>query len=167
MSSKPSLKRRHFAVLLSCMLGAGCVSVPSPQSSPASSSQAVRITDGSGASVLRTGYRWSKAGPNDQIVIPPERFLIAGVDDEPLDREGRMLTLPAGVHSFDVVATGGPFRGSGQIKARLITGADYQLTGFLDNRGGAAFIVWLEDSLTHQPASARVRLTMSRTGSIN
>ena len=167
MPSKPSLIRHCFAALLSCMLVAGCVSAPPPQSSPTPSSQAVRLADGSGASVLRTGYRWSKAGPNDQIVIPPERFMIAGVDDEPLDKEGRMLTLPAGVHSFDVVATGGPFRGTGQIKARLITGADYQLTGFLDNRGGAAFIVWLEDSLTRQPASARVRLTMSRTGSIN
>ena len=167
MPSKPSLKRHRFAALLSCMLVAGCVSAPPPQSSPAPSSQAVRIADGPSASVFRTGYRWAKAGPNDQIVIPPERFLIAGVDDEPLDKEGRMLTLSAGVHTFDVVATGGPFRGTGQIKARLITGADYQLTGFLDNRGGAAFIVWLEDTLTRQPASARVRLTMSRTGSIN
>lgn len=93
--------------------------------------------------------------------------MITGVDDAPLDRDGRMLALSSGVHQFDVVATGGPFRGTGQIKARLYAGADYQLTGFLDNRGSAAFIVWLEDTLTHQPASPRQKLTMTRHGSIN
>ena len=113
------------------------------------------------------GYRWAKAGTGDQFVIPPERFMIIGADGVTLGTEGRMLNLSAGLHSFDVVATGGPFRGSGQIKARLHPDADYQPTGFLDSHGKPAFVIWLEDTLTHQPASARQRLEMSRRGSMN
>ena len=108
------------------------------------------------------GYRWAKAGVGDQFVIPPERFMILGVDSVALGPDGRMLNLSAGSHSFEVAATGGPFRGTGEIKARLQSGADYQLTGFLDSRGKPAFILWLEDTLTHQPASSRQRLDLSR-----
>ena len=167
MFTRPPLKScLHLITVLSCLALAGCVSSANQTQHPPSP-QSGSVTDGSGASVLRTGYRWAKAGPNDQIVIPPERFVITGVDETPLDRDGRMLNVPAGFHLFDVVASGGPFRGTGQIKARLHSGADYQLTGFLDNRGSAAFIVWLEDTLTHQPASPRQRLTMSRQGGLN
>ena len=88
--------------------------------------------------------------------------MILGVDGAALGPDGRMLNLSAGSHSFEVAATGGPFRGIGEIKARLQSGADYQLTGFLDSRGKPAFILWLEDTLTHQPASSRQRLDLSR-----
>jgi len=145
---------------------AGCTSTSPPQptvSTPPIASGA----DGASAAVLRMGYRWAKAGASDQFVIPPERFMILGVDGVTLGPDGRMLTLSAGSHSFEVAATGGPFRGTGEIKARLHSGADYQLTGFLDSRGKPAFILWLEDTLTHQPASPRQRLELSRSGPLN
>jgi ABC-type uncharacterized transport system auxiliary subunit len=170
LSNTPLKTPCLLACFMSCLLLAGCVSAPpSPETASSASKSAplLSVGDPAAASVLRTGYRWAKAGASDQIVIPPERFIMTGVDEAPLDRDGRMLSLSSGVHLFDVTALGGPFRGAGQIKARLQAGADYQLTGYLDNRGSATFIVWLEDTLTHQPASARVRLTMSRTTSGN
>ena len=125
------------------------------------------VGEGSTASVLRMGYRWAKAGAHDQITIPPERFMVIGVDGTALGNDGRMLALAAGPHLFDVTATGGPFRGSGQIKARLNAGMDYQLTGFLENRGAAVFVVWLEDTLTHQRVSDKQKLNMSRISPLN
>ena len=150
--------------MCACLVGCTSTSTPPPtmQNTPL-----LTTPDGSGASVLRMGYRWAKAGTSDQIVIPPERFMIIGADSAELGKDGRMLNLGAGLHSFDVTATGGPFRGTGQIKARLQSGADYQLTGYLDNHGTPAFVVWLEDTLTHHPASARQRLGLSRFGTIN
>ena len=150
-----------LAGLFMSMSLTGCTSTSPPQ--PVTSNPSVGNTaDGPSASVLRMGYRWAKAGVGDQFVIPPERFMILGVDGAALGPDGRMLHLSAGSHSFEVAATGGPFRGTGEIKARLQSGADYQLTGFLDSRGKPAFILWLEDTLTHQPASPRQRLDLSR-----
>jgi hypothetical protein len=145
---------------------AGCTSTSPPQPT-ISPPPTISSADGASAAVLRMGYRWAKAGAGDQFVIPPERFMILGVDGVALGPDGRMLTLSAGSHSFEVAATGGPFRGTGEIKARLHSGADYQLTGFLDSRGKPAFILWLEDTLTHQPASPRQRLELSRSSALN
>ena len=157
---------RFLAGFFVCFLLVGCTST-SPTPPSIQHSNLLPAPDGSSASVLRMGYRWAKAGVSDQIVIPPERFMIMGADGVALGTDGRMLNLGSGIHSFDVTATGGPFRGTGQLKARLQSGADYQLTGFLDSHGAPAFVIWLEDTLTHQPASARQRLEMSRLGTIN
>lgn len=166
-SKRPSpFPLMHLACLFLSLYLVGCTTTSPPQTT-ASNPPIVGGADGSSAAVLRMGYRWAKAGAADQFVIPPERFMILGVDGVALGSDGRMLNLSAGPHSFEVAATGGPFRGTGVIKARLQSGADYQLTGFLDNRGKPAFIVWLEDTLTHQPAAPRQRLELSRSESLN
>ena len=166
-------KSRRRLTLLGAMLAglslSGCVSPSTPTPATPSAPQTVTQLGKSSADsvVLRMGYRWAKAGPSDQIVIPPERFMVVGVNGEALGPEGRMLTLPSGSTHLDVRAIGGPFIGDGQIQAKLQAGADYQLTGFLDSRGSPDFIVWLEDTLTHQPASPRQRLSLTRRDGSN
>ena len=113
------------------------------------------------ASVMRVGYRFKRAGEADQFMMPPERFLITAIDNVPVTSattSNVALPISAGKHSITIAASGGLLAAEYSVNTTIARNKTYQITGWLNNNGPPAFVVWVEDSETGRPASAKTSI---------
>lgn len=153
--------------LTAVMAVAGCNTIaPSDQPArsalfPASPNQIEELS----SSLMRVGYRYKRAGETDQFIMPPERFMITAVDGAPVTMtttSNAALPVSPGQHSISVAASGGLLKAESIINITITKNRTYQPTGWLNNTGTPAFIVWIEDSETGRPASAKTSMAAQR-----
>ncbi len=136
-----------------------CMSAPAPQS-PLSAK--TTPDDELSASVMRVGYRYKRAGEADQFIMPPERFVITAIDDVPVimtTTTNVALPVSAGKHRLAIAASGGLLAAESIVDITITKNKTYQITGWLNNNGPPAFVVWVEDSETGRPASTKISMT--------
>lgn len=123
------------------------------------------VSEEASASIMRVGYRFKRASEADQIILPPERFIITAIDGAAVNAtttSNIALPVTAGKHSIAVTASGGLLRADSIIDVTISKNKTYQLTGWLNNQSAASFVIWIEDSETSRPASAKISILASR-----
>jgi hypothetical protein len=164
-----SIMKSSLHLVLSAVLAgtlAACVTAPAtPSTDPKSLQKAEAQADAASASLMSVGYRNKRAGEADQFIMPPERFVVTAIDGIPLQATttvNRALTISPGSHKITISARGGFLFGENTITVQTFQNRVYHLTGWLNNHGTPAFIVWIEDSETGRPASPKMSIFAAR-----